>query len=236
MVNPQKELGEYLKILVQNLSFIKAYQTQLNIINDWKFSLKYSAINEGSFFFLLVLNSFNNTILLELYKITAKRENKNIIDWLIKAKENSLTLKLKQLIPHKGLELIKFSFYNSIIDKHLAMLAQVNEIIEKLQNRRDKFVAHADRKYFADSEKLVKDFPISSADISSVIDTIDNILHEHYNLFFQTDIDINIHSSSNVDSVLSSVYAFNKIWRDKDLIEKGFRPVEYLPKEDETKF
>ncbi|MBC8526872.1 MAG: hypothetical protein H8D22_08450 [Candidatus Cloacimonetes bacterium] len=233
MNSPQKELGEYLEILIRNLRFAKAYQTQLNIINDWKFSNKFSAINTGSFFFLLVLNSFNNTILLELYKITAKRENKNIIDWLTKAKSNSSALILKQLKPYNGYEVIKASAFNSIVDKHLEKLTKVNKTIENLQNRRDKFVAHTDNKYFADSEKLFKDFPISSEDISSLIEIIDSILHKHYSFFFQTDIDINIYSTSNVDSILRNVYAFNKIWQDSELVEKGFRPIDYLPKEKE---
>jgi len=71
MRNPQNELGEYLKVLIQNLSFVKAYRNQLDIINNWRFSDRFSAIQTGSFFFLLVLNSFNNTIVKDFQLISS---------------------------------------------------------------------------------------------------------------------------------------------------------------------
>lgn len=234
MMNPQKELGVYLEVLTQNLSFIKAYQNQLRIISEWKHSKRYPAIQTGSFFFLLVVNSFYNTILLELYKLSSHKESRNIIDWLNKAKDNCKALNLKQSIRYGKYKVVKSSVYTELIVQHQIMIKDVEDTIHKLQDRRDKFIAHSDKKYFANPEKLMKDFPITDKDISSLIDTINEILHKHYSLLFQTDIDMSIHSSSNVDSILKGVLAFNKVWHDKKLIKMGIKPVDYLIDEEET--
>ncbi|MCK4358121.1 MAG: hypothetical protein KAW92_05155 [Candidatus Cloacimonetes bacterium] len=230
MTNPQKELEGYLKILTRKLSFIKAYQNQLSIIIKWKNSKGYPAIKKGAFFFLLVVNSFNNTILLELYKLTSPKESTSIFDWLNKAKENR-----KALIFNKC-NVIKTSEYEKLVSEHLSKLKEIEDTIIKLQARRDKFLAHSDKKYFTNPEKLIEDFPISTEDILSLIDTIHKILHRHYSLFFQTDIDTNVYSSSNVDSILRNVLSFSKVWRDQKLIELGIRPGDYLINEEDLEF
>ena len=230
MINHQKELESYLKILTRKLSFIKAYQNQLNIINKWRNSKGYPAVKKGSFFFLLVVDSFNNTILLELYKLTSPKESTSIVDWLNKAKEN------RKALIFNNCNVIKTSEYEKLISEHLAKLIETEDIINKLQARRDKFLAHSDKKYFSNPEKLIEDFPISTEEILSLIDTIHKILHKHYSLFFQTDIDTNVYSSSNVDSILKSVLSFSKVWRDHKLIELGIRPGDYLINEEDLNF
>ena len=228
MTNPKKELGEYLKKLVQKFSYIKAYYKQLTIISDWGKPERYVAIEKGSFFFFLVNSSFYNTIFLELFKLISKKEDRNIIDWLNKAGENFKLLDLKQINASGKYESVDSHEFHTLIKMHNNKLLDIESTIIILQTRRDKYIAHSDKKYFDNPEKLIKDFPLSKDDISNLIDTINNILHKHYSLLFQTDIDMSIHSSSNVDSILQYVFAFDKMWHDKELIKTGFRFIDYL--------
>jgi hypothetical protein len=228
MTNPKKELGEYLKKLVRKFSYIKAYYKQLAIISEWEKPERYVAIEKGSFFFFLVNSSFHNTIFLELFKLISKKEDRNIIDWLNKAGENFKLLDLKQINSSGKYESVDSHEFHELIKMHNDELLDIESTIIILQTKRDKFIAHSDKKYFDNPEKLIKDFPLSRDDISNLIDTINNILHKHYNLLFQIDINMSIHSYSNVDSILQYVFAFDKMWHDEELIKTGFRFRDYL--------
>jgi predicted Zn-dependent peptidase len=64
-----------------------------------------------------------------------------------------------------------------------------------------------------------------------MIEAVSEILHQHYSYLFQADLRMEILSEMNVDVILNYSRAFQRVREDTSLIEKGFRPVEYM-KED----
>lgn len=63
--------------------------------------------------------------------------------------------------------------------KHKTALAAHSEVIAAIKGRRDKVLAHLDRRYFFEPEAVEVDFPISDDDLIALANEIIRILNEH---------------------------------------------------------
>lgn len=59
-------------------------------------------------------------------------------------------------------------------------LDQHEQTIEMLRKRRNKYFAHADKKYVRDKNKMYSDFPLTNEDFESLIETVSTITREHW--------------------------------------------------------
>ena len=101
-------------------------------------------------------------------------------------------------------------------------------MIDRIKALRDKSIAHLDKTYFDNPSAIDRDYPINNDEIVQLIEVVSKILNQHYRYLFQADLRMEILSEMNVDAVLNYARAFQRIRKDKVLIESGFRPVKYL--------
>ena len=70
-------------------------------------------------------------------------------------------------------------FSEAVVFKHKTALATHSDIIASIRGRRDKVIAHLDRKYFFDPEAVEDDFPLADEAMIALANEIIKILHEH---------------------------------------------------------
>lgn len=226
MKNPEKELKDYLKRLVHNFIYLKSLLHQINLFIEWRKNNEEGEIKTGAHFYSLVLYSFKRVIVLETYKFLSERdiEDRTLIDWLNKAKIHFSSLKPSRFgrpSPRESLQNIylKKVEYVALVDAHLNNINEFKDLINNLYSLRDKNFAHSDKQYFDDPNKIDIDFPVSWDELNELFDCIANILREHYSLIFDSDMDMHLRSAYDIDSVLRSSRAFERVWKNKKLNE-----------------
>ena len=218
MRDPKNQMKEYLEKLIFRFLHIRSLYNQVKIIYSWKTPTKNSAFETGSYFYNLALYSFNRTIVLELYKLTSESEDKSLIDWPGKAKTHVKSLEPLEYSPkNESRGIVNSNKYKSLIDVQINELNNHKPTIDTLKSRRDKDIAHSDRTYFNNPDKLASLFPLNDHDIEKLMETISRILQKQHLLIFHSDATMNISSLHNVDSVLIATRAFNRVWKDKHL-------------------
>ena len=234
MVNPNKNLSEYLWKLIERYANIKLYKKQIDILVEWKGPHRIDTLNKGATFFKLVETSFKRLILLELCLLVSEKESFNIYKWLAKVKIHSKSLKptreSKNNQAYNTRVVIKNDEYLKIIDKHFSNLSAQNKTIKKLIALREKIFTHYDASYFNNSQAIYRKYSIDIFELDSLMKTIEKILTEQHSYLFASSItNFDVHSYSNVDKILLYTRAFMRIRKDKSLImDKGFKPVDYL--------
>lgn len=218
MRDPKNQIKEYLEKLFFRFLHIRSLYNQVKIIYSWKEPIRNSAFETGSYFYNLALYSFNRTIVLELYKLTSKSEDKSLFDWLNKAKTHVKSLEPSEYSPEKGSrDIVNSDKYKSLIDDQIKELNNHKPTIDTLKRRRDKDIAHSDSTYFNNPEKLSAMFPLNNIDIEKLMETISSILQKQHTLIFYSHATMEISSLHNVDAVLTATRAFNRVWKDKHL-------------------
>lgn len=222
-------MKEYLDKLIFRFLHIRSLYNQVKIIYSWETPNRISALKSGAYFYELVLYSFNRTIVLELCKLTSKKEDKSLIDWFNKAKIHAESLEPSIYLPEKGtFEILQNDKYKSLIDDQLKELNNHRSTIDTLKNRRDKDIAHSDRTYFNDPHKLSTMFPLNDIDIQKLMETISSILQKQHTLILHSHLTMNISSIHNVDTILNATRAFNRVWKDKNLTrDLGVKVIKY---------
>lgn len=230
MNNPKEELRNYLDQIVHRFLNTKSIFQELKKINSWSSPERIETLNHGFHFFQLATYSMTRIYLVELAAILSEKEERSLIDWLKKAREHA-----KAISPTRynhnckdEREPIKTAEYQSIIDKNQRELDTHKILIKRIKAWRDKLIAHIDKKYFNEPLAIYQDYQICNTEIDQLIEAVSKILHEHYLYLFKADSRMEILSEMDVDSVLNYVRAFQRIRKDKELINSGFRPVVYL--------
>jgi len=235
MENPDKQFKEYLERLIFKVLHIHSLHKQILLISQWDTPERIIALQIGLYFFELTLFSFRRTVIIELCKLLAKREEKSLFDFLIKLKENVKSLEPSIYAPStfdsttRERQILKPEVYIEIINKHIEGINAHDKLIKTLISRRDKDIAHSDSTYFNNPHKLHLLFPLNDLEISPLLDTISEILRKHHSLLLHSDMTIEVHSVHNVDTVLKNIRAFDRVWHDKRLTRDcGIRVCEYL--------
>lgn len=116
-------------------------------------------VNKYSHIFLIVVNSLENSFLVQLYKLLDKDEQKNLFRMIdlcknnIKYFENQKKLKTKL--------------------KDLELYLNLNkDIIKSIINIRHKFIAHSDRKYFKSPQKVFEENDIKNNELENLIENL----------------------------------------------------------------
>lgn len=230
MINPKERLREYLDQIIHRFLNTKSLFHELKRINSWSTPDRLETLNHGFYFFQLSTYSMTRIYLVELATMLSESEERSLIDWLKKAREHAKSIFPTRYNPNykSEREPIKAKEYQSIIDQNLSELDSHENVISRIKAWRDKLIAHLDITYFDDPLPIYKDYPINNTEIDQLIETVSKILHEHHLYLFEADLRVEILSEMNVDSVLNYVRAFQRIRKDKHLIESGFKPIDYL--------
>ncbi len=223
MQNPNKQLREYYEKLIFDFVFVKSLHEQVKIIYKWDSTGKRKALEIGSFFFQLVLFSFNRTILLETYKLISPKEDKSLIDWLVKAKEHTKSLKpVKYSFELEKSIIIPVSEYHDIIDRQIGEINSKQSIIKIIKGRRDKYLAHSDSTIFNNRQLLDDLYPINDLEIEELLTTVSKIFEEQHLYLNDSAFDVKIHSANKIDTVLKFVRAAAR-FREDNYITKELK-------------
>lgn len=196
--------------------FIKGLNKQLKLLKEWETPSRIVALETGAYFFKLVAFSFNRTILIELCMLLDDREQKCIIDWLSKAKEHSKTLEPTTYNPDSGKrEILKTEAYQKIITEQQRLINSKKDVIERVKGRRDTVLVHSDAKYFVNQDDLYVKFPLNNKEVDDLINTSTEILRQQYVFLFKSDLDIQVHATTNIDTILINTRGFKRVWFDK---------------------
>ncbi len=216
MKNPKNELHEYLTKLIQRLLYIKGLNKQLKLLKEWETPNRIVALEIGSYFFKLVGFSFYRTILIELCLLFDEREDKGLGDWLNKAKEHARAIEPSVYNADSGKrEILNPESYQKIISEQQKLINAIKGIIDNIKGRRDTTLAHSDAKYFKSPEDTYVNFPLTNDDIESAIETATQILRIQHVYLFGSDLDIQVHATSNIDTILWHTRGFKRVWQDK---------------------
>ncbi|BBO91995.1 hypothetical protein [Desulfosarcina ovata] len=230
MNNPKEKLKKYLDQIVHRFLNSKSLFCELKRINSWSSPEDEEALNHGSYFFQLATYSMTRIYLVELAALLSNKEDRSLIDWLEKACVHAKALSPSRYKPNdkNEREVITPDEYREIIDKNISDLDSFNDLTNRIKAWRDKSIAHLDKAFFDTPSAIYDRYPIKNSEIDQLIECVSQILHEHYSYVFHSDARMEILSEANVDSVLRYVQAFQRIRKDKELLNSGFRPVDYL--------
>lgn len=234
MINPKERLREYLNQLIQRFLNIKSLFQELNRIYSWYVPGRVETINLSSYFFQLSTYSMTRIYLVELAIMLSEKENRSLLNWLKKAQEYAELIGPTRYNPNHTTgdrEPIEIEEYKAIIDSHIRKLEYHKSLIGRIKAWRDKSITHLDKAYFDNPSAIVRDYPINNDEIVQLIEVVSKILKQHYSYLFQADLRMEILSEMNVDIILNYARAFQRVRKDNALIDRGFRPVEYM-KED----
>lgn len=123
-----------------------------------------------AYFLHTILRSLLENALMDISKIVDERNNKNVYKLLNICKQN---IKLF----YEDNERQK----RNILKRFYEMKKQIDSkknIIENLKIYRDKYLAHIDKQYFFDANKLFKEYKTSYEDIETTLNVIVNVCNE----------------------------------------------------------
>jgi hypothetical protein len=220
MKDPKKEIRDYLEKLIHRLLYIKGLNKQLKLLREWETPNRIIALEIGSYFFRLVGFSFYRTLLIELCMLFDDREEKCINDFLLKANENVKAIEPKRLNSKSGKrEIIKSSEYQNVIAEHQKLINSKRNIIDNIKGRRDTNLAHSDAKYFNNPNDIYIKYPLRDENIEDIIELATEILRMQHVYLFDSDLDIQVYTTSNIDTILWHIRGFNRVWFDKRATE-----------------
>jgi len=236
MINPNVKLREYLDKLIHRFLNIQSMRQQLKAILAWQSPTRIETLSRGYYFFGLATYSLSRIVLTELSMLLSPGEKRSLLDRLKKAREHAPKLKPTCYDAEKGdYELIEVEQYRALIDGQIAELKVREEIIKRIKARRDKAIAHMDKKYFDDPQALLRDYPLTESEVDDLMELAGGILRKHYSCVFQADIRMELTSVHTIDAVLEYTRAFMRARRDFKLIKVGFKPALYLREDYEEK-
>jgi hypothetical protein len=230
MNNPETALREYLNRLIHRFLNTKSLYLELKRIHEWQGPRRLEALQLGAYFFELATYSFSRTVLVEMAMLLSPTEQRSLIDWLTKAKEHVAALGPTRSSPShflSGREPIKAEEYCALIERHISCLDAQKDVIDRIKLRRDKTIVHLDIALFNSPKALDEVFPMRDA-IDHLMNVVSDILKKHYSCLFEADLRMEYLSTRNVDLVLQYARAFQRARKDRTLIRKGFKPIDYM--------
>lgn len=180
MQNPKKEIPEYLDKLKKAFLYLSTYQTQLDQIFEWNRNNPREPYLSGQFMEISIFN-LQTMIMLETYKLAAENEQVSVRELLKHSRTHYSQLEpsIYDRRSENQRNILSRKEYEEIIDRNIEDLSAHSETIDNLKGIRDKSIAHADKKYFQDSEKLYADYPLNWKSVTDLVECLKNILKKH---------------------------------------------------------
>ncbi len=160
----EQELLQYFNYMIELRSTFLLYKT---IKSDNHGSLE--KVNKYPYLFVTVINALEYSFIMQSYKIFDDTEGKNIFTLIKLCRNNQKHFSNKN-------EILK------VIDELELYLSTKKIIIENIRSLRDKFFAHADRKYFTAPEQVLKDFSIKNEEFECLIQDTFEYVKKIYSL------------------------------------------------------
>lgn len=224
MKDPNTEIPMYLDKLKKAFLYLSTYQTQLDQIFEWDRNNPREPCLSGQFMEISIFN-LQTMIMLETYKLASENEQVSVRELLKQCQThysqiepsvyNSREAKNQRRVLSK-------EEYEGIIKNNIKALDAHGEIIGHLKAIRDKSIAHADKKYFQDSDRLYTDFPLKWENVTALIECLKSILKKHIVLIQHVDSDLErIYSTYDAKGILTILRGFERFWSNRKLLDAG---------------
>ena len=158
------DFEEFLESFYYNVSSLKKYFSLYKLIK-----INYKKTNKYSYVFCTILSSLEKTFFVELAKLLDDREQRSL--------QSLIKISKKEINNFKSNDEI-----NKSIEK-LESILKNEELREKLKKYRDKYIAHNDKEYFINSQKIFKEYPIKNNVFEKVINIIFDEVSKIYYLY-----------------------------------------------------
>lgn len=134
-----------------------------------KIDNEYDLITQTEPLIFYIYSSIQVDIFLTLAKLLdGRRSDKNILKFINFSEANRTKITWNSgVIPH------------DIILKHKKLIEKFKTTIDIINIRRDKYLAHSDKEYFLDRNKLDQDYPIGRDETIEIIKCFQQILSDH---------------------------------------------------------
>lgn len=223
MQNPKKEIPEYLDKLKKAFLYLSTYQTQLDQIFEWNRNNPREPYLSGQFMEISIFN-LQTMIMLETYKLAAEKEQISVRE-LLKHCSTHYT-QIEPSVYDREAEnqrrVLSKEEYETIINQNIEELKTHNETINNLKAIRDKSIAHADKNYFQDSDRLYTDFPLRWENVTNLMECLKSILKKHISLIQHVDSDLDrIYGTYDAKGMLTSLRGFNRFLGNRKLRKAG---------------
>ena len=170
------EIKMYLNHITIAHDYFMAYKTLIDAINSDAFNEK---VNCAPAFFSVTLNSLSTSLEIELSKLycDTHKDEKTLLKLINKVQTNAKLFpnEIKCGANDEDCDTYKFKEKTVMIDINKEILQaqedikKLEPIISNLNLRRDKKIAHNDKKYFLLPKKIYVDSPMTTRDFHSLI-------------------------------------------------------------------
>lgn len=180
MINLDKEIDYYFRIINDTLNYFNIYKQTLCSLNEHK-----NKANQVASFLYPMLDSLKFAFVIETTRLINKREDKCIWKLLdnIKMQYKKFPVEMYDIFTDSETgeeykEFIRKVDIKSDVLKFESELNQYSEQFESLKGLRDKIYAHLDKKYFYDRKKISEEYVVCYQDIEGIL----NIIHKNLNI------------------------------------------------------
>lgn len=217
MKDPKEELHKYFNILLNHFINIKMLDKQLRIIHDWEKQDKLETLQSAGLFFSYASQCISRIILIELLMFISGKEEKSLLDWLNKSKENANSIDIFRFNMEKRQSIkIKSDEYRNIVDNHISLLNENLDTLSKIKVRRDKVFAHRDKEYFNNPNKVDHDYPLKDCEIDKIFEDISTVLKDQHYYLFKTSISIDVDSHPTLNTLLIYAQGFKRFQKENN--------------------
>lgn len=171
-----EEIKMYLNHITRAHDYYIAYKTIVDAVNSEAFNRK---INTAPAFFSVTLNALNDSLQLELSKLycDTHKDERTLLKLInkVQANANLFPTEIERRANSDNNEDDQFSKkiqkvdVNAVLKRAKEDLEKLNPVIDNLNLRRDKKIAHNDKKYFLLPRKIYVESPMTMADFHSLI-------------------------------------------------------------------
>ncbi|MBR5486017.1 MAG: hypothetical protein IKV41_05850 [Oscillospiraceae bacterium] len=209
----KEELIELLETYLRRIRF--ANDCLISAKSIWSAVLNHNAvINQSSGFFTICLLSLERSMCMELAKLYSGSGEERTIEKLnniIKANQHLFPSEIDCTPTYVGDSEIEIKRVvhkvnvSDMIETFTKGKVFHEETIKALKARRNKYIAHNDREYFLDEEKLKKDFPVKLKDVEDLITYTGDYCNKILSSLNRTVIAYHSQNADDLSSLLSKV-------------------------------
>jgi len=210
----EKKFEQYRESLHQEITNMACYIRLYTRLHE-RGADRLDEMNIAPAFFQIVINALLTAIVLWVDKLFGERSERGLMHFLSFVENNRELLDIKELQRRNNYP----ADHWFLRDRKAITLKTIQDDRERLRQigslpsfrlRRNTFLAHFDKEYFFDREKLYKDAPILWSDLEEVLKLAKEVLNNYSVDYDGREFDIEPWNVTDVDMVLDILHRHRK--------------------------
>ena len=210
MIKPKVQIKKFLDGLTNHIAWIDARLEIYKYLQNCTKDNRIDALNVAPAFFRNIQEALLTDVILGLDKLYAAEKDA----------KRSLIQYLKQVKIHfRALEPAKSNFSIDLIEHQLVQIEKAQPLLKNLKVHRNKFYAHHEAKYFDNRYKLNEDAPLSTDDLTKLVDLAKGILHDHHGGLLDVERIMRVINADDVSFVIKSIQRYKRMVDDTEIFD-----------------